>query len=58
MRDIDRRLAAIEARQPPKPRRVVIIGEHDPAPTDADFVIRLVAAEPQHGSPMLGECDA
>ena len=44
MTPVARRLATLEQRQPPKPRRVVIIGEHDPEPAGADFVIRIVAA--------------
>jgi hypothetical protein len=49
MREINRRLGELEKRQPPKPRRVVIVGEHDPEPQDADFVIRLCAA-PMRGA--------
>lgn len=45
MREISRRLGELEKRQPPKPRRVVIIGEHDREPEDADFVIRLCPAQ-------------
>lgn len=45
MRDVERRIIALEKRQPAAPRRVVIIGEHDPEPADADFVIRLVGAQ-------------
>lgn len=45
MREINRRLVDLEKRQPVAPRRVAIIGEHDPEPTAADFVIRIVAAQ-------------
>lgn len=44
MRDIARRLAALESRRPPKPRRIVIVGSDQSAPDDADFVIRIVPA--------------
>jgi hypothetical protein len=44
MRDVTRRLRELERRQPTPPRRVAIIGEHDPEPLGADFVIRLVPA--------------
>ncbi len=44
MREISRRLVELEKRQPSAPRRVAIITEHDPLPTDADFVVVLVAA--------------
>lgn len=45
MREVNRRLTALEQRRPPKHQRVAIISEHDPEPADADFVIRICATE-------------
>lgn len=44
MREMSRRFAALEQRQPPKPKRVAIIGPDDQPPADADFVIQIVPA--------------
>jgi len=44
MREVNRRLTALEQRQPPRPQRVAIIGPDADAPADADFVIQIVPA--------------
>lgn len=44
-RDLSRRVSVLESRHPTKPQRVAIVVEDAPAPADADFVIRICAAE-------------
>jgi hypothetical protein len=44
MREVNRRLVALEQRLPPKPQRVAIIGPGAAAPAGADFVIQIVPA--------------
>ena len=43
-RHFARRVEDLEKRQPTNQRRVAIIGEFDPEPANADFVIRICAA--------------
>ena len=43
---LNKRLHALEERQPPKPRRIRMIVDGDPWPEDADDVVVLMAGRP------------
>lgn len=49
MREIGRRLVALESRRPAKSQRVVIVGANQNAPDDAEFVIRIVPGSMSEG---------